>query len=84
MKFLSRDIATEFGGRGNEVQMYLLSFSEFMTIYDGNHYDVWNEYITYGDILPVVLVETEEQKMAMLNNLFKKHHFMCLHNSILI
>ena len=38
-KFLSRDIATEFGGRGDEVHMYPLSFSEFMTSYDGNRYD---------------------------------------------
>lgn len=38
-KFLSRDIATEFGGRGDEVHMYPLSFSEFMTAYDGNRYD---------------------------------------------
>ena len=71
-KFLSKDIATEFGGRGDEVHMYPLSFSEFMTIYDGNRYDGWNEYITYGGIPLVVLAETEEQKMVMLNNLFKE------------
>lgn len=34
-KFLSRDIATEFGSRGDEVNMYPLSFSEFMSCYDG-------------------------------------------------
>ena len=45
-KFLSRDIATEFGGRGDEVHMYPLSFSEFMSCYDGNKYDGWNEYIS--------------------------------------
>lgn len=71
-KFLSRDIATEFGGRGDEVHMYPLNFSEFMTIYKGNRYDGWNEYITYGGIPLVVLAETEEQKMAILDNLFKK------------
>lgn len=49
-KFLSKDIATEFGGRGDEVHMYPLSFSEFMSIYDKNRYDGWNEYITYGGI----------------------------------
>ena len=41
-KFLSRDIATEFGGRGDEVHMYPLSFSGFMTAYDGNRYDGTN------------------------------------------
>ena len=70
-KFLSRDIATEFGGRGDEVHMYPLSFSEFMSVYEGNRYDGWNEYITYGGIPLVVLAETEEQKMALLYNLLK-------------
>lgn len=71
-KFLSKDIATEFGGRGDEVHMYPLSFSEFMTVYDGNRYDGWNEYVTYGGIPLVVLADTEEQKAAMLDNLFKE------------
>ena len=71
-KFLSRDIATEFGGRGDEVHMYPLSFSEFMSCYDGNKYDGWNEYITYGGIPLVVLAETDEQKMTLLDNLFQE------------
>ncbi|MCD8223722.1 MAG: ATP-binding protein [Clostridiales bacterium] len=71
-KFLSKDIATEFGGRGDEIHMYPLSFSEFMTIYPGNRYDGWNEYITYGGIPLVVLADTEEQKMALLDSLLKE------------
>lgn len=71
-KFLSRDIATEFGGRGDEVHMYPLSFSEFMSVYEGNRYDGWNEYITYGGIPLVVLAEREEQKAALLENLFRE------------
>ena len=71
-RFLSKDIATEFGGRGDEIHMYPLSFSEFMTVYKGNRYDGWNEYITFGGIPLVVLAETEEQKMALLNNLLKE------------
>lgn len=71
-RFLSRDIATEFGGRGDEVHMYPLSFSEFMSVYDGNRYDGWNEYITYGGIPLVVLAKTEEQKVALLDNLLKE------------
>ncbi len=71
-KFLSRDIATEFGGRGDEIHMYPLSFSEFMTIYNGNRYDGWNEYITYGGIPLVVLAQTDEQKITMLDNLLKE------------
>lgn len=69
-KFLSKDIATEFGGRGDEVHMYPLSFAEFMTVYDGHYYDGFNEYMTYGGIPIVVLAETAEQKMALLENLF--------------
>lgn len=71
-KFLSKDIATEFGGRSDEVHMYPLSFSEFMSAYKGNRYDGWNEYITYGGIPLVVLADTEEQKITLLDNLFKE------------
>jgi predicted AAA+ superfamily ATPase len=52
--------------------MYPLSFSEFMSVYEGNRYDGWNEYITYGGIPLVVLAHTEEQKMAILDNLLKE------------
>lgn len=71
-KFLSKDIATEFGGRGDEIHMYPLSFSEFMSIYNGHYYDGWNEYLTYGGIPIVALAETDEQKIALLDNLFKE------------
>ncbi|MCH4191580.1 MAG: ATP-binding protein [Butyrivibrio sp.] len=71
-KFLSRDIVTEFGGRGDEIHMYPLSFSEFMSVYEGNKYDGWNEYITYGGIPLVVLADTAEQKVSLLENLFKE------------
>lgn len=71
-KFLSKDIATEFGGRGDEIHMYPLSFSEFMSVYDGNQYDGWNEYVSYGGIPLVVLADTEEQKMTLLDNLLKE------------
>ncbi len=69
-RFLSKDIATEFGGRGDEIHMFPLSFSEFMTVYSGNRYDGWNEYISYGGIPLVVLADTEDRKAALLNSLF--------------
>ena len=71
-RFLSKDIVTEFGGRGDEIHMYPLSFSEFMTVYDGHRYDGWNEYISYGGIPLVVLADSDEQKMALLDQLFKE------------
>ncbi|MBD5536336.1 MAG: ATP-binding protein [Lachnospiraceae bacterium] len=49
-----------------------LNLGDFMTIYNGNRYDGWNEYITYGGIPLVVLAETDEQKTALLDNLFKE------------
>lgn len=79
-KFLSKDIATEFGGRGDEIHMYPLSFSEFMTAYEGNRYDGWNEYIMYGGIPLVVLAETEEQKMKILDNLFEETYLNDIKN----
>ena len=71
-KFLSKDIATEFGGRGDEVHMYPLSFADFMTVYNGHYYDGFNEYMTYGGIPIVALADTSEQKMALLENLFSE------------
>jgi len=71
-KFLSKDIATEFGGRGDEVHMYPLSFAEFMTVYPGHPYDGFNEYMTYGGIPIVALADTPEQKMALLKDLLSE------------
>lgn len=71
-KFLSKDIITEFRGRGDELHMSPLSFSEFMSVYDGNKYDGWNEYILYGGLPPVVSLSTDEQKIEFLKNLFAK------------
>lgn len=71
-KFLSRDIITEFRGRGDELHILPLSFAEFMSVYDGNKYDGWNEYILYGGLPPVVLLPTSEQKIELLKNLFRE------------
>lgn len=69
-KFLSKDIITEFRGRGDEMHMNPLSFAEFMTVYEGNKYDGWNEYVLYGGLPPVVLLPTPEQKIELLKRLF--------------
>ncbi len=71
-KFLSKDIITEFRGRGDELRMNPLSFAEFMSVYDGNKYDGWKEYILYGGLPPVVLLKTDDQKIELLKNLFKE------------
>lgn len=56
-KLLSKDIATEFAGRGDEIHMYPLSFAEFMNVYNGDKYMGLSEYMLYGGIPLVVLRE---------------------------
>ena len=71
-KLLSKDIATEFAGRGDEVHMYPLSFSEFMTVYSGDKYMGLSEYMLYGGIPLVVLREGADDKAIALQNLFSE------------
>lgn len=71
-RFLSKDIITEFRGRGDELHIQPLSFAEFMSVYDGNKYDGWNEYVLYGGLPPVVLLRTVEQKIELLKSLFQE------------
>lgn len=67
---LSKDIATEFAGRGDEVHMYPLSYAEFMTVYQGDRYMGLSEYMTYGGIPLVVLRSGEADKAAALQTLY--------------
>lgn len=69
-KLLSKDIATEFAGRGDEVHMFPLSFSEFMSVYEGDKYQGLSEYMLYGGIPLVVLRNGTNNKAQMLQNLF--------------
>ena len=66
-KFLSTDIVTEFRGRGEEIRIYPLSFSEFMSAYNGSIQDGWIEYATYGG-LPIIATKmnSDERKMKYL------------------
>lgn len=69
-KLLSKDIITQFAGRGDEVHMYPLSFAEFMTIYKGDKYAGLEEYMLYGGIPIVVLREDANEKASILEKLF--------------
>ena len=71
-RFLSKDVITEFRGRGDEVHMYPLSFAEFMSVYPGTKQDGWNEYMLYGGLPPVLSFTTPEQKIAFLKSLFEE------------
>jgi predicted AAA+ superfamily ATPase len=71
-KFLSKDIITEFRGRGDEVHVYPLSFKEFMEAYEGDKYQGWAEYVTYGGLPLTVSMKAEEQKISYLSTLFEE------------
>ena len=71
-KFLSKDIATEFAGRGDEIYMYPLSFAEFMSVYQGDKYEGLSEYMLYGGIPLVVLRNDANDKISTLENLFSE------------
>ena len=71
-RFLSRDIATEFAGRGDDIHMYPLSFREFMSVYKGDRYAGLSEYMLYGGIPLVALRETPADKAETLSALFNE------------
>lgn len=68
--FLSNMIAGNTDGQIDEVRVYPLNFSEFMSIFEGNQYDGWNEYILSGGLPPVIQIPDREQKNAFLKRLF--------------
>ena len=71
-KFLSKDIVTEFRGRGFEVKMYPLSFAEFISAYSGTIQAGFNEYMLYGGLPQILTYENEEQKVRFLKSLFEE------------
>lgn len=71
-KFLSKDVITEFRGRGDEIHIFPLTFKEFMQAYDGDIYWGWAEYVVYGGLPLTVTMKTEEQKIKYLTNLFEE------------
>lgn len=77
-KFLSKDILTEFRGRGDEVHVYPLTFKEFMDVYDGDRYEGWSRYQIYGGLPYTCLLKTEQEKIQYLNNLFKETYLIDL------
>lgn len=71
-KFLSSDIATEFGDRGDEINVHPLSFSEFYSVYDGDKHSAWDEYCRYGGMPLVLQRTTDAAKQQYLKDLFRK------------
>ena len=69
-KFLSSDIITEFRGRGDEIRVYPLTFSEFLSVFDGTKEEAWNSYIMFGGLPLILNQKTDEQKRNYLISLF--------------
>lgn len=69
--FLSSDIATEFRGRGDEIHVWPLTFKEFMTAYEGDVVDGWQEYYTYGGLPKILSIKGDDKKSTYLRNLYR-------------
>ena len=73
-KFLSKDVLSEFAGRGDEIHVYPLSFSEFYPTRNGSLSSIYDEYMTYGGLPAVALMSSPERKItyltAQINNLY--------------
>lgn len=70
-RFLSSDILTEFRGRGDEVRVRTLSFSEFFSAFAGDKTEAWREYMMYGGLPRVLACKTDEQKSKYLTDIFQ-------------
>ena len=71
-KFLSKDVITEFRGRGDEVHMYPLTFAEYLSVYSGDRASAWRDYVIYGGLPLIFSFETPEQKGDFLKALFEE------------
>ncbi len=71
-KFLSTDVLTEFRGRGDEIRVYPLCFSEYVSAYSGDKYDAWMDYYTYGGLPLILSRKTDELKSKYLMDLCRE------------
>ena len=69
--FLSTDVVTEFRGRGDEIHLFPLSFSEYCEGYTGTTDNAWKDYYTYGGLPLILTLDTDKKKEDYLNNLYK-------------
>lgn len=70
-RFLSSDVVTEFRGRGDEIHVWPLSFSEFMSVYEGSKEEGWAEYRLYGGLPQLLTQVGDEKKAAFLRRLYR-------------
>lgn len=70
-KFLSSDIVTEFRGRSTEIHLYPLSFSEFLSAYEGSEDAAFLEYMYYGGLPQILKQNGPQKKAAFLQKIYK-------------
>ena len=71
-KMLSSEILTQFRGRSDEIRVTPLSFKEFYEAYEGDKHEAFNEYIVYGGMPYILSLNSSEEKIEYLKNLFKE------------
>ena len=71
-KFLSKDVITEFRGRGDEVHVYPVSFREYIEVFGGDKYEGWSSYVSFGGLPLTITMATDEQRMEYLTRLFEE------------
>ena len=69
-RFLSSDVVTEFRGRGDEIRVFPLSFSEYYEGVQGDLRQAWKSYSTWGGLPQVALLDDETKKRRYLSNLY--------------
>lgn len=70
-KFLSKDVVTEFRGRGYEIRVWPLSFKEYYDTVGGDRQTAWKDYYTFGGLPKVAHFSTTREKIEYLGNLFE-------------
>ena len=70
-RFLSKDVVTEFRGRGDEIHLFPLSFAEYYAAIGGDKHDAWKEYYTYGGLPQILQIDNEKKKINYLLDLYE-------------
>lgn len=71
-RFLSKDVLTEFRGRGNEIKVAPLCFKEFMSVFNGSREQGLEEYLTFGGMPMLFSFDSDAAKIEYLDGLFAK------------
>ena len=71
-KLLSKDVVTEFRGRGDEIHVYPLSFSEYMGSFDGDQYEGYEQYSIYGGLPYTLQFDNDNDRSKYLKSLFEE------------